>query len=60
MKRQIIKRGKKIIGFVYQKQDGSYWYAFGRPSQDNYISFKCRDFEHGTAQIEMHRPIGHF
>jgi hypothetical protein len=60
MKRKLIKDGRRIVGFVYQKNDGSHWYAFGRPSQDNYISFACRDFEHGEACILMYRPIGHF
>ena len=56
----LVKRGKKIIGFVYKDTKGQHWYAFGRPSQDNYISFACRDISHGIACIEMHQPIGHY
>lgn len=57
MKKHLVKNGKRIKGFVYQKQDGSFWYAFGKPSQDNYIAFACRDLEHGIACIEMHSRI---
>lgn len=48
----LVKRGNRIKGFVYQ-QNGSWWYAFGRPSQDNWIAFACRDKEHGLACVEM-------
>lgn len=48
----LVKNGRKIKGFVYQSNN-KWWYAFGKPSQDNYISFACRDLEHGIACIEM-------
>ncbi len=54
MKKHLVKNGNKIKGFVYQKGDGSYWYAFGKPSQDSYIAFACRDLSHGIACIEMY------
>ena len=53
MKKVLIKRGRRIKGFVYQNNAGEWYYAFGKPSQDNYISFKCRDKEHGMACVEM-------
>lgn len=49
----LIKRGRKIKGFVYQDSSKNWWFAFGKPSQDNYISFACRDKEHGIASVEM-------
>lgn len=56
--KHVVKRGRKTIGFVYQNSSG-WWYAFGVPSQHEYISFACRNKEHGIACIEMYRPIGH-
>ena len=53
MKKYIVRNGKKIKGFVYQKSDNSWWYAFGRPSQDSYIAFSCRDKQHGIACIQI-------
>ena len=52
MQKTLVKNGNRIKGFVYKNKDG-YWYAFGKPSQDNYIAFKCRDIEHGIACIEV-------
>lgn len=52
-KKTLVKNGKKIKGFVFQKNDGSFWYAFGKPSQNNYIAFACKDIEHGIACIEI-------
>jgi hypothetical protein len=57
MKKHLVKNGKRIKGFIYQKADGTFWYAFGKPSQDNYIAFACRDLEHGIACIEMYMRI---
>lgn len=59
MKRHIVKNGKKIKGFVFM-QNGSYWYAFGKPSQNNYIAFECSSIEQGIARIEMHTNNGNF
>jgi hypothetical protein len=49
----LVKNGKRIKGFVYQDKNNNYWYAFGKPSQDNYISFACKSIEHGIACIEI-------
>jgi hypothetical protein len=51
--KHLVKQGKKIKGFVYQDSSQNWWFAFGKPSQDNYISFACRDKEHGIASVEM-------
>jgi len=50
--KHLVKDGKKIKGFVYH-QNREWWYAYGKPSQDNYISFRCRSLEHGIANVEM-------
>lgn len=49
----IVKNGNRIKGFVWQDAKGDFWYAFGRPSKDSYISFACRSIEHGIACIEV-------
>ena len=49
----LVKNGRKIKGFVYQDSQQNWWFAFGRPSQDNYIAFACRSKEHGIASVEM-------
>ena len=51
----LVKYGNKIKGFVYIKPDGSFWYGFGKPCDENIISFKCRSIEHGIACVEMKR-----
>jgi len=53
MKKHLVKNGRRIKGFVYQDSKNEWWYSFGKPSQDNYIAFKCRDKEHGIACIEI-------
>jgi hypothetical protein len=50
--KHLVKKGRRIKGFVFE-QNGSWWYAFGRPSQDNYISFACDSLEQGIARVEM-------
>jgi|GEM_PF-1937070 len=57
MKKTLIRKGKKIKGFVWRNSDGVY-YAFGRPSQDSYISFTRESIEQGIARIEMHTNEG--
>jgi hypothetical protein len=58
MKKTLVKRNRKIIGFTWQNPDGSFWYAFGRPSQVSYIAFECNSIEQGMARIEMHSNWG--
>jgi len=55
--KHLVKRGRKIIGFIYSDSQGQFWYAFGKPSQSEYISFACRDIEHGVACIEMYSGL---
>jgi hypothetical protein len=50
----IIKTGRRIKGFVYQDLEGNFWYAFGKPSQDNYISFRCESIEEGINNIKKY------
>lgn len=52
--KHIVKRNKKIIGFVYKKCDNTFWYAFGKPSHNIWIEFECNSIEQGIARIQMH------
>lgn len=58
MKNHLIKKGKKILGFVGMRANGQYFYAFGRPSQSMYIAFDCNSLEQGIARVEMHTNNG--
>lgn len=51
--KHLVKSGRRIKGFVYQTPNGEWWYAFGKPSQSNYIAFACKSKEHGIACIEV-------
>jgi len=56
--KHLVKNKRKIVGFVYQKKDGTFWYAFGKPSQDSWIEFQCNSIEQGIARVEMHTNSG--
>ena len=36
---ELVKDGRRIIGFIEQQKDGSWGYAFGKPSQPSFIMF---------------------
>ena len=46
-----VKIGKKIIGFVFQDKRGQWQFAFGRPSQSNFIAFHCQNLRDGIDLI---------
>ena len=49
----LIKKNRKIVGFVDQRFGGQWFYVFGRPSQSGgYIAFDCMDKAQGIARIE--------
>ena len=50
--KHLVKNGNRIKGFVFMQSD-QWYYAFGRPSQDSYISFACDSLEQGIARIEV-------
>lgn len=53
----LVKKGQKIIGFTYQNPTGECWFAFGKPSQVSYISFKCNSIEDGINKINNYSKI---
>ena len=56
MEKTIVKQGKKIIGFVY-KSNGSFWFAFGKPSQREFVSFACKDINEGIKSINQYSKL---
>ena len=56
MEKTIVKKGKKIVGFVY-KQNDSFWFAFGKPSQRESVSFACKDIEEGIKSINQYSKL---
>ena len=58
MKKHLIKKGSRIIGFVGKRLNGQFFYAFGKPSQSSYIAFDCTSLEQGIARVEMHTNNG--
>lgn len=51
MKKHIVKNGRKIVGFVFYS-NGALKYAFGKPSQNNYIAFDCASLDEGISKIK--------
>ena len=41
----IFKQGRRIRGFITPLENDRFAYAFGKPSQADYISFECPDLE---------------
>lgn len=52
--KHLVKDGRRILGFVYSDKNGQYWYAFGKPSQFEYIAFACKSLECGITLIKKH------
>ena len=50
---QTIKKDKKIIGFVYKKENNTFWYVYGEPTQKYWFSFKCNSYKHGKEIIKL-------
>ena len=36
---ELVKDGRRIIGFIEEQKDGSWGYAFGKPSRPSFIMF---------------------
>lgn len=47
----LCKSGRKILGFITANTDGTYTYAFGKPSQSCYAGFTVNSFK--TAKSRM-------
>jgi hypothetical protein len=54
MNKTIVKNGRKIIGFAYKNSMGEFYYAFGKPSASEYISFKCNSINDGVSKIQLY------
>ena len=50
MEKQLVKQGRRIVGFVGMN-NGRHFYAFGKPSQREYMAFDCNSVESGIMAI---------
>lgn len=50
---ELVKDGRRIIGFIDHEQDGSWSYVFGKPSQKSYAKFYV-----ATEQMAKERLLG--
>ena len=48
---ELVKDGRRIIGFIEKQKDGSWGYAFGKPSQPSFIMFYTDSFEKAKSRI---------
>jgi hypothetical protein len=55
--KHLVKRGRKIVGFVFQDAKGYFWYAFGKPSRPEYVAFACNSIEDGEKRINDNLKI---
>lgn len=49
--RELLKNGNKIVGWVEQRPNGDFYYAYGKPSQSSFISFECESLDVAKAEI---------
>jgi hypothetical protein len=50
---ETIKKDRKIVAFI-GSNNGKIFYAFGKPSQANYISFETSSVEKAKELINLH------
>jgi len=56
--KNLVKKGRRTIGFTWTDKKGQSWWAAGRPSQPGgYISFACDTEEQGRENILKHSTI---
>ena len=48
---EVIRDGRRIIGFIEQQKDGSWGYAFGKPSQPSFLMFYTDTEEKAVSRI---------
>lgn len=52
--KQILKQGRKIIGFVFKNVKDEFWYSFGNPSNSSSMAFSCKSFDDGISTIKRY------
>ena len=48
---EVIRDGRRIIGFIKKQKDGSWGYAFGKPSQPSFLMFYTDTEEKAVSRI---------
>ena len=57
---ELVKDGRRIIGFIEKQKDGSWGYAFGKPSQPSFLMFYTDTKDKAVSRImDNERMIGH-
>lgn len=49
--RELLIEGRKILGWIEQRPNGYFYYAYGKPSQYSFISFECDTLEQARKEI---------
>ena len=49
---EVVRNGRRIIGFIEQQKDGSWGYAFGKPSQPSFIMFYTESRDKAISRIK--------
>ena len=49
---EVVRNGRRIIGFIEQQKDGSWGYAFGKPSQPSVIMFYTESRDKAISRIK--------
>ena len=57
---EVIRDGRRIIGFIEQQKDGSWGYAFGKPSQSSFLMFYTDTKDKAVSRVmDSERMFGH-
>ena len=57
---EVIRDGRRIIGFIEQQKDGSWGYAFGKPSQPSFLMFYTDTKDKAVSRVmDSERMFGH-
>ena len=57
---ELVKDGRRIIGFIEKQKDGSWGYAFGKPSQPSFLMFYTDTKDKAVSRImDNERMFGH-
>ena len=51
---EVIRDGRRIIGFIKEEPNGEWSYVFGKPSQRSYISFTVATKEIALSKLWEH------
>lgn len=57
---EVVRNGRRIIGFIEKQKDGSWGYAFGKPSQPSFLMFYTDTKDKAVSRVmDSERMFGH-